>query len=420
MGKWSRFHYGYVIQTIGFFIVMCVMGFGRHSYTVILPMMKSSLHLNYTQIGLMSSGYFLGYLFFSLAGGFLATKYGPRFVISLGTTLAGVAMFFTGNASSFYFAILMRSLTGTGSGISFVPTMGLASAWFISKRRGTATGLLMSGSGLGMVITGKAVPRALAQYGMECWHYCWYLMGTVTILLGIISFFFLRNSPDEKGLVPIGKESVITRQASKTTYPILKQKAIFKYHTLWYLGLIYFTFGFSYAIYITFFSVYLGGEKGMPPQFIGNLWSILGLISILGAAVWGLLSDYLSRKFSLATIFLFVACSLIVLAFSNSTIGYYLSAILLGCTALSTVGIMAAICGDYLGPRYAPAALGMITFLMSIGQVLGPSIAGYLTDILNSSSQAFLLAALLALCGSLGSCFLKYSPPDTFSLPANM
>ena len=40
------------------------------SYTLILPAMKDGLHFNYTQLGLLGTGNFVGYLIMAIVGAF--------------------------------------------------------------------------------------------------------------------------------------------------------------------------------------------------------------------------------------------------------------------------------------------------------------------------------------------------------------
>ncbi|MEW6426181.1 MAG: YbfB/YjiJ family MFS transporter, partial [Bacillota bacterium] len=87
----------------------------------------------------------------------------------------------------------------------------------------------------------------------------------------------------------------------------------------------------------------------------------------------------------------------------------FLSAILFGLTAWSIPGVVAAACGDYVGSRLAPAALGMVTLCFAVGQALAPAVAGYLADLLRSFSPALFLAAGVAALGTVGSFTLR--PP---------
>ena len=47
-------------------------GFGRMAYTLILPAMKDGLQFTYTQLGLLGTGNFIGYLTLAIVGGILA------------------------------------------------------------------------------------------------------------------------------------------------------------------------------------------------------------------------------------------------------------------------------------------------------------------------------------------------------------
>jgi len=89
-GRGSRVHYGWVVIFTGMLATIAAHGFGRMSYTLILPEMREGLGLTYTQAGLLSTGNFIGYLLFAVIGGFLASRYGARRVISLSLVLMGM------------------------------------------------------------------------------------------------------------------------------------------------------------------------------------------------------------------------------------------------------------------------------------------------------------------------------------------
>ena len=67
----SKLHYGWVVIFTGLLVTIGAHGFGRMSYTLILPAMKDGLHFNYTQLGLLGTGNFIGYLTMAIIGGFL-------------------------------------------------------------------------------------------------------------------------------------------------------------------------------------------------------------------------------------------------------------------------------------------------------------------------------------------------------------
>jgi MFS family permease len=80
-----------------------------------------------------------------------------------------------------------------------------------------------------------------------------------------------------------------------------------------------------------------------------------------------------------------------------------------GISAWSIPAIVGAFTGDIAGARLAPAALGMVTVVFGIGQALAPYVAGKLADMSGNFSYSFMLAALIALTGAVGSLLLNKS-----------
>ena len=68
------------------------------------------------------------------------------------------SMALTGTATTYEQAVLYRFLTGAGAGGANVPIMGLLTGWFGRERRGLASGIAVSGSSFGLLVTGMLVP----------------------------------------------------------------------------------------------------------------------------------------------------------------------------------------------------------------------------------------------------------------------
>ncbi|MCL6558212.1 MAG: YbfB/YjiJ family MFS transporter, partial [Firmicutes bacterium] len=143
----------------------------------------------------------------------------------------------------------------------------------------------------------------------------------------------------------------------------------------------------------------------------GSLWALVGVLSIFSGVLWGVVSDIIGRKYALAIIFSLQAVCYAMLAGGHTQGTLVLSAVIFGLTAWSIPGVVAATCGDYVGPRLAPAALGMVTLCFAVGMSAAPTIAGYLADFASSFGPALFLAAGVAALGSLGSLSLR--PPKT-------
>ena len=126
----NKIHYGWIVIFMGLLTTIAAHGFGRMSYTIILPAMKDALAFNYTQLGLLGTGNFIGYLTMAIVGGFLAARFGTRIVITVALVVMGVTMLLTGLGNSFSSIFALRLMTGLGNGAAYVPAMALGSAWF--------------------------------------------------------------------------------------------------------------------------------------------------------------------------------------------------------------------------------------------------------------------------------------------------
>jgi len=405
----GRLHYGWVVIFMGLLTTIAAHGFGRMAYTIILPAMKDGLHFDYTQLGLLGTGNFIGYLTMAIIGGFLAARFGTRIVITLALILMGITMILTGVAQTFGFAFAMRLCTGLGNGAAYVPAMALGSAWFAIQRRGFATGIVSGGIGAGTLISGLIVPPILAAYGTEGWRFSWYILGGAVLLVSGVVFAFVRSRPDEKGLRQVGAEEEPGGQAVSGGAKVASTDwtKVYKMGSVWYLGVTYFFYGISYIIYMVFFAAYLVKEMGYSQSWAGGLWAMVGGLSVFCGVIWGSISDKLGRSRGAALAYLVLGLSYIIYALFKVEFGIFASAILFGLTAWSIPTIMAATAGDFVGPRLAPAGLGFITLFFGIGQAIGPALGGYLADTTQSFSIPFLVAGGLSLLGMVSSLFLK-------------
>ncbi len=406
--KSPRLHYGWIVLAVGTLVVFGSLGLARFGYTMVLPDMQEGMGIDNAQTGALATANLIGYLALAVIGGVVAARYGPRVVIAAGLALAGGGMLLTGLATGFPDAAAWRVLTGIGSGASNVPVMGLLAAWFSTKRRGLASGIAVAGSALGLIFAGAVVPRILAAYGDDGWRTCWFIFGGVTLLLAVVGFVLLRNRPAELGLKPLGMDDGDAVPDHKAEG--LQWGRVYRSGTVWHLGLVYVAFGFSYIIYMTFFTKHLIAEGGYTQDRAGELFMAMGWVSLVCGLLWGTVSDVIGRRRALIIVYLIHAVAFSLFALWTTPAGFTLSAVLFGLSAWSIPAIMAAACGDVLGPRLAPAALGLITLLFGIGQAVAPSIAGAMADATGSFFSALLLAAGVALLGALGAFLLRPAP----------
>ena len=81
-----------MVLALSVLTVFIVSGPGRHGYTCILPAMQTSLELTNTQTGELQTWNMLGYMITVVFAGLLATRFGPRVVISVALFISALGL----------------------------------------------------------------------------------------------------------------------------------------------------------------------------------------------------------------------------------------------------------------------------------------------------------------------------------------
>ena len=385
-------HYGWYVVAAGTLCIFASLGFGRFALGMLLPAMAESLNLTYSQMGLISTSNFVGYLVAVLLCGHINSKTGSRVLISCALLLVAVSMLLVSRANSFTTVAVIYTLTGMGSGASNVPMMALIASWFGTGQRGKAAGFVVIGSGFAILLSGKMIPYLNQMGGSDGWRISWLVLGIIVLIITIICFLVIRDTPAELGLEPVDSK----KNSIKGIPDFAENVSSATRKDIYHLGAIYFLFGFTYVIYATFIVTALVQERGFSEAVAGNFWSWVGFLSLFSGPVFGTLSDKLGRKTGLIMVFSIQMCAYLLVAFSLPIKFLYFSIGCYGIVAWSIPSIMTALVGDYVGPQRTARVFGFITFIFALGQIAGPAIAGFLAEKYGNFSSSFMMAAIFA------------------------
>ena len=424
--------YRWVVLAMGFLAVFGAIGFGRFGYSAILPYMQKDLGISSAAAGSLASWNLAGYVISAAIGGILASRFGPRLVVGIGSVIAALGMFITGLSNGMVAASGARLLTGIGAGTVLVPSVALMSAWFDIRRRGMASGVVSSGASLALVIAGPVVPRIIESGGHDGWRLAWYFFAALTLAVGVLTFVVQRNRPYRGAHALSSQGSIWTAEPSRPLPSSRDQAAVaatldswkpaasprankgplslngvFRSRYAWHMGFVYLAFGFAYMIYFTFFQKRLTADLGLSSSSAGNLFLIVGVCSIACGFLWGSVSDRIGRGRAIAVNLFLQGAAAALFAWWPATPGLVISALLCGLTALAIPGIVGAGCGDQFGPVLASASLGFVTVFLGIGQVLGPYLAGQMADSFGSLKYSYVLSAGVFFAGAVLAAFLR-------------
>lgn len=130
--------------------------------------------------------------FFSPFQGKLIDRFGPKFLIFIGTILSGLSWILSSQVTHLTELYLVYGcIGGLGTGIVYVGIVSLMVKWFPQKR-GFAAGAVAAGYGMGALLTTFPVSISLAQYGLE---HTLILFGVIFCCVGGIAILGLKTPP---------------------------------------------------------------------------------------------------------------------------------------------------------------------------------------------------------------------------------
>lgn len=399
----KKLHYAWVIVFSGMLTLFCCMGLGRFALGMLLPSMGENLQLSYSEMGFIGTGNFIGYLVSVFLCGKMITRLGERKTIVTGLILISVSMLIVSLSEQLWLIVLMYFITGMGSGAANITAMTLVAHWFTKKYRGRAAGYMIVGNGSGIIASGLLIPWLNSQWTDIGWRIGWASFAIVIALLTILIGILIRNNPQQLSIKPLGMDSTDST-ATTETQPIAETPSRLIAH----IGGIYFVFGFTYVIYATFIVTTLINEYGFSEAKAGLLWTAIGVLSIFSGALFGWVSDHFGRKTGLIAVYSIQTVSYLLVALSPGEFGLLLSMFLFGLTAFSIPAIIAALVSDMLPATEAGKVFGYVTFFFGVGQIAGPTLAGYMAELSGTFASGYLLAALLTLSGIVLTSILRY------------
>jgi MFS family permease len=344
-------------------------GISRFVYTPILPVMVAALDLSRTQAGLIASANFLGYLAGALLAGAARLPGSRQHWLVAALLVSAITTAAMGAVDTMAGFLLLRGIGGAASAFVLVLATTLVLEQLALARRLPLSALHFAGVGVGIAIS--AVVVSACQSGGADWRQLWFVMGAIGLAAAMVVAVLI-PAADHWQAAPVH----VTRRARRPGIA-------------WLAGA-YGLFGFGYVITATFLVAIVRASPRM--HGVETLvWLVVGLTAAASVALWTWLGNVLGirRAYSLAC--LLEAGGVLASVLLPSTTGALLAATLLGGTfmGLTALGLAQARILATDNPR---PVLALMTAGFGVGQVIGPSVAGYLSD----QGGSFLAPSLLA------------------------
>jgi MFS family permease len=334
--------------------------FARFAYALILPAMRSDLHWSYSQAGSINTVNAFGYLLGALLTRALVARLGNRALYGWGMLVTSLSIVATGWVREFEALMAVRVLTGVGGAAVFI-CGGALSGNIFPRRPQLATttiAIYFAGGGIGLMLSGVAVPLLLEAQGSASWPLAWQGMGYASLLMSVAAAW------SAWGIAEPGK---MAGEARWTLQPFAAELASYTLFALGYIG------------YMTFVIAWMR-LNGARTATVVAVWFVLGLATLLAPLVWRKPAEHWPGGRPLAAVMMVLAAGAALPLASTHAAAMLLSAALFGIAMFSAPSSIGSFIKRAL-PRPAwGSAIATFTVVFAAGQIAGPVAIGWLAD----------------------------------------
>jgi predicted MFS family arabinose efflux permease len=362
------------------------LGLARFSYALLLPPMRADLGWTYLTAGAMNTVNAAGYLVGALLAARLLERWPPRALFLGGMLSTAVVLALHGMVVAALPLYALRFAAGVGSAATFV-SGGLLAARLVAApghvvrpgapSAGLLLGVYYSGTGAGIVASALLVPPLAARAAVHAWQGAWLGLGLLSLVAAGVAAMATRSGPSQRGAraatAPFNRRLVGAGLAS------------------------YFLFALGYIGYMTFV-VTLLREEGLGAGATVAFYAVLGCAVVASSWVWAPLLHRLRGGGAMAVLNALLAVATMLPVLSAHPVVVFASGLLFGGVFLSLVASTTALVRHNLPHDAWAGGIAAFTVVFAFGQIVGPSLVGWLADAAGGLRTGFACsAAVLAL-----------------------
>ncbi|MEO6910282.1 MAG: MFS transporter [Edaphobacter sp.] len=382
--------------------------------------------LGNVRLGWVFSAFLIGYAVSQIVGGWMATRFGPRKVLTFGVLWWGVFTAMTAVVSpkiggALAVLITIRFLLGVGEAVVYPASNQLVARWIPIQERGRATGWIFAGVGAGAGLTPPLLTWIIGHYG---WRASFWFSAVVGVVAGLIWYAISRDTPEEhpwvspeelahiqQGLVDQG-EPEPAPGIEKTAAPTVSWARLFKSKEVWALSLSYFSFGYVAWIFFAWFYIYLAEARGLDLK-ASALYTMLPFLAMtICSPLGGTANDWISSRYGLrwgrcGTGAFGLALAAVLLWFGPVVASAQLASVILAAGA----GVLYFAQSSYwsVTADVAGRQSGVMSGIMNMGCQIGGAATASLTPVLAARfgwGVSFRVSAALAFVGAVAWLFV--------------
>lgn len=393
----TRVFYGWWIVFAAFLNLFFSVGIIFYGFPVFYPALVDSLGFTRAQV---TQGFFYGFVLaglpFGLLAGALLDRLGPRQVIRFGIWFVGLSLILMGRMERLwqYYLLCFTEVVGyvlTGP----IPNQVLISHWFQVKR-GRAMGYAYLGLGLGGAVSPLLINGLIVHFD---WRRAFEIMGVLILaVLFPVAQWVTRSAPSEMGLVPDGSAAANAGEKNAIPESVEVGFAISTANFWLILAGSMLTIGAIGTVVQHF--ILLLRDQGYNAGLAARMSSCLLLSSLAGRVTVGYVADRYRKKNVMALFYLLLGLAIPLLFMARRPAAVWAFAGVFGFAMGADYVLIPLVAAECFGLSSLGKLLALIIMGYSVGQWVGPVMAGKIFDTYHSYDLAWIIITVSAVIGS--------------------
>ena len=285
------------------FVLSAVAYLDRVNLSIASAKLTEEFAISNVRLGFVFSAFLFGYALFQTPAGWLADRFGPRWMLTIAVFWWGVFSALTALiphnvANAVLVLVCIRFLLGSGEAIMYPASNQFVARWIPTHERGAANGIIFAGVGIGAGITPPLISYIMLRYG---WRSSFLVSALIGLVAGAVWFLAARDAPESHPSVSPDELATIQGGIAKASNAANAVRpswlTILSSSNVWILSFAYFCFGYVAWVFFSWFYLYLARVRGLDLKS-SSLYATLPFLAMaVCSPLGGAISDVLAKQF---------------------------------------------------------------------------------------------------------------------------
>jgi ACS family sodium-dependent inorganic phosphate cotransporter len=388
----------------------CIIAYtDRVNISVAAVAMKEDLGWSQTQKGFVLSSFFIGYMLFMFASGWLATRFGGKRVLGVAVLAWSAFTLLTPPAAAMSLTALIavRIAMGIGEAAMFPATYELFGRWIPLAERTRAAARLLSGVPVGTLVGLMVTGWIIGRYD---WPMAFYSFGVLGLVWVVVWFRWIDNDPATDRRISPQERELLQREISTAgANKKLPWRKLLLSVPVWSMVIGHFSSTWILYVLLAWLPSYFREVQHLSIANAGLFSAApwLAMFAVTNAAA-PVADGMIRRGISVTFTRKLMQCSGLI-----GAAGFMLAARDVSSPAIALVllcgatGALGCTWSGYapnsldIAPRHAALLTGFSNTFATIPGIVGVVITGWLVDVTGTYSAAFVLTASVGAVGAI-------------------